>query len=506
MPLFALVILVGLAQTPELPAARSLLNQGKFHEAVAAYKAILSQDKSSAPAHAGLVQALLKLDDVAAADAASQSALELLPRSPVVHAARGDVYFRRGFIPLAEREYKTALDADPKCPRAFLGLGRIYSAESKRRLAKEMLAKAHELDATDGDALYYWAITLPYPQNTDGLRKHLAEFHDDPEKERREREYLDFITALAGKNVWVLVSNVSRTQFKLETFLAPAPRAGNQEMQRSLSASGASMVPRGIGLRVQLNDSPAKTFLLDTGASGVTIKKKLAEKLGARRLSEHSLEGIGSSGPVSGYTAWIDKVVIGELEFHDCIVHVSEKDTMGDADGLIGTDIFEHYLVTIDFPSRKLLLDPLPPPSEREDSVPDQAKSFTGVFSFGHLLLISTHAGRNPEANGLFVIDTGAYSDFISPALARQAGAVRDSDANVQGASGRVNNVKTAGTTTLEFAHYSQPSDQMLTIDLHAQSKALGTEVSGFLGFPTLRKVKVIIDYRDGLVDFEYKP
>ncbi len=179
---------------------------------------------------------------------------------------------------------------------------------------------------------------------------------------------------------------------------------------------------------------------------------------------------------------------------------------MGDADGLIGTDIFEHYLVTIDFPSRKLLLDPLPPPSEREDSVANQGKSFTGVFSFGHLLLISTHAGRNPEANGLFVIDTGAYSDFISPALARQAGAVRDSDANVQGASGRVNNVKTAGTTTLEFAHYNQPSDQMLTIDLRAQSKALGTEVSGFLGFPTLRKVKVIIDYRDGLVDFEYKP
>jgi tetratricopeptide (TPR) repeat protein len=290
MPLFALLILVGLAQTPELPSARSLLDQGKFQDAVTAYQTILSQDKSSASAHAGLIQALLKLDDVAAADAASQSALELLPRSAVVHAARGDVYFRRGFMPLAEQEYKTALDADPKCPRAILGLGRIYSAESKRRLAKELFAKARELDATDGDALYYWAITLPYPQNTDALRKHLAEFRDDPEKERREREYLDFITALAGKNIWVLVSNVPRTQLKLETFLAPAPRAGNQEMQRPLASSGASMVPRGVGLRVQLNDSPAKTFLLDTGASGVTIKKKLAEKIGVRRLSEHSLE------------------------------------------------------------------------------------------------------------------------------------------------------------------------------------------------------------------------
>src|SRR5260370_31026860 len=142
MPLFALVILISLAQTPELPAARTLVNQGKFQETVTAYKTILYKDKSSAPAHAGLVQALLKLDDVAAADAASQSALELLPRSVVVHAARGDVYFRQGLMPLAEREYKTALDADPKCPRAILGFGRIYSAERKRRLAKELFPKS----------------------------------------------------------------------------------------------------------------------------------------------------------------------------------------------------------------------------------------------------------------------------------------------------------------------------------------------------------------------------
>src|SRR5260221_202807 len=35
--------------------------------------------------------------------------------------------------------------------------------------------------------------------------------------------------------------------------------------------------------------------------------------------------------------------------FRDVDNTVVEQDTMGDADGLIGTDIFEHYLVTIDF-------------------------------------------------------------------------------------------------------------------------------------------------------------
>ena len=37
-------------------------------------------------------------------------------------------------------------------------------------------------------------------------------------------------------------------------------------------------------------------------------------------------------------------------------------------------------------------------------------------------------------------------------------------------------------------------------------SDRTGTEVSGVLGFTTLRLLDVKIDYRDGLVDFVYDP
>jgi hypothetical protein len=40
--------------------------------------------------------------------------------------------------------------------------------------------------------------------------------------------------------------------------------------------------------------------------------------------------------------------------------------------------------------------------------------------------------------------------------------------------------------------------------DLSKISKADGTEVSGILGFITLRFMTLKIDYRDGLVDFDY--
>ena len=48
--------------------------------------------------------------------------------------------------------------------------------------------------------------------------------------------------------------------------------------------------------------------------------------------------GIGDKGLQSGYTAVADHIRIGELEFQDCVVAVSDKGSVADEDGLIGSD------------------------------------------------------------------------------------------------------------------------------------------------------------------------
>ena len=48
-------------------------------------------------------------------------------------------------------------------------------------------------------------------------------------------------------------------------------------------------------------------------------------------------------------------------EFKDCTVEVVGKGNVADSDGLIGMDVLSHFLVTLDYPMRKLLLAPLPP-------------------------------------------------------------------------------------------------------------------------------------------------
>src|ERR1700686_1387787 len=91
------------------PSPQTLFNQGKFQDAAAAYRSVIENDKSSGPAYSGLVRSLLKLDDVSAANQESQKALDALPQSSLAHAARGDVFFRRGLFADAEHEYTSAL-------------------------------------------------------------------------------------------------------------------------------------------------------------------------------------------------------------------------------------------------------------------------------------------------------------------------------------------------------------------------------------------------------------
>jgi hypothetical protein len=51
-----------------------------------------------------------------------------------------------------------------------------------------------------------------------------------------------------------------------------------------------------------------------------------------------------------------------------------------------------------------------------------------------------------------------------------------------------------------------QPNFDIVTLDLSKESRQTGTELSGFLGFAMLRQLEIKLDYRDGLVDFEYDP
>jgi hypothetical protein len=252
--------------------------------------------------------------------------------------------------------------------------------------------------------------------------------------------------------------------------------------------------------------------------------------------------GIGSQGNKAAYTTFADDIKIGSLEFKDCAVEVVDKGKVADSDGLIGMDVFSRFLVTLDYPMRKLLLAPLPPRPDdaiglkptletrgntNEDEAPDntdtastspakppahgpydryiapEMKDWTRVYRIGHDLLLP--ASLNNSQPKIFIVDTGAFSTTVTPEVAREVTKVHSEDnIIVHGVSGKVDKVYTADSITFKFANIAQRVDGVVAFATPSLSRNLDMEVAGFIGITALGQMTISIDYRDGLMKFAY--
>lgn len=526
-----------------LGTALALYRKGDFTGAIAKYDELLQKRPHSPDAYAGMVRVYLKQKNVEQAAQVAETGLAA-SNSPRVRVARAEVWFRQGKIQDAEKEWVDIVNSGYPEARAYLGLARVRDAVSMYKSARQLIAKAHELDPADPDIQEEWIGTLSRAQRIKYLQDSLTGENNWDADEREDlKSYLEYLQERAKQKNGScrLVSKVSATETPLVRLLMDSQHL------------------RGYGLSVTLNGHKS-SLMLDTGAGGILIKRSLAEHAGISKITATRVGGIGDKGRKRAYFGVADSIRIGELEFQNCRVEVMESRSVAGEDGLIGADVFEDFLVDIDFPDEKLKLSQLPKrPGESEqkialnsedeedddaddtktaepgantgagtaDSTKDatqkashpapsssgpqdryiapEMKSYTPVLRFGHDLLVPTTIGKVPYK--LFLIDTGSLTNFISPAAAREITKVHgDSDTVVEGISGRVNKVYSADKAILQFGHIRQENQDMTAFDTKPISDDIGTEVSGFLGFILLHFLDIKIDYRDGLVDFKYDP
>jgi hypothetical protein len=69
-----------------------------------------------------------------------------------------------------------------------------------------------------------------------------------------------------------------------------------------------------------------------------------------------------------------------------------------------------------------------------------------------------------------------------------------------------VNTVQVADKVTIRFANVSQTLPDMTSYDSSMLAHSAGVEISGLIGFQTLRELVITIDYRDNLVRVVYDP
>jgi len=465
----------------------------RLHSPIALALAASALSGASVEDTLALARKALVNEGVATAWKLSQKAVAAAPQSAAAHELSGEVLFRRGEFASAESEFKLASKLDPNLASAWWGLARIAECTSMNKTAAKYLERAHSIDPKDPRIFHDWAMRLPGQEHIAALEKYAAMV--DPSRDEKEledlRQHIQFDKALHGRSLMVLASPYEKTEIPLVNLINGATHTAYY------------------GLEINLGSAKLR-LVLDTGASGILIPSWAAARAGVAQLAGASFGGFGDNPkPSAGYRGIVDRVRIGNVEFRDALIGVSNQNSIGTADGLIGTNVFSQFLVTMDFTAGKLRLEPLPGYHAGDNELHDrmalpQFEHFAQVFRFGHLLLLPTRVSDSREV--LFVLDTGADRTLLSYGMAGEVSKVnRDDQMHLQGISGKVVDLYKTGNLFLQFAGFRQKSPGMTAVDMWPQSRNIGTEVSGFLGLPVLSLFTLTIDYRDGLVNFDRK-
>ncbi|MBO9516585.1 MAG: aspartyl protease family protein [Porphyrobacter sp.] len=197
------------------------------------------------------------------------------------------------------------------------------------------------------------------------------------------------------------------------------------------------------------------TFLIDTGAPDIMLRRPFAEALGLP-ISEG---GVGVFA--GGLQGRVERTVVPELEIGGIRIRNVPAGINPSADGLklpgveldgvIGTGLLMHFLSTLDYCTGKLTLAP------RDTSAAFQARAAEGGANIVPFWFVGDHfifaRGKLNQAEGLFLIDTGlAGGGLVAPKATLDAAGVTIDESKTmtgQGGGGAVQFVPFRAAATL---------------------------------------------------------
>ncbi len=479
---------MGLADSSEIYlAAKKHLNAALYEDAARDYATAIQQTPTDADAYYGRVRALLEAHHSADAFQTADLALKKVPDTAPAEAAAGFADIRRGEINSAEKHFRAAQKVDPQCAAAMSGMAEIYSMVSQFAKARDLYRAAYHAAPDDSDAMLSWANTLDGAEHIAALEKVLSILDPTTENAQSLRAHIAHDKAVGDRKLSRLMSPYGSARVKLIRFMDGPNHS------------------RGLGVQVRLNDKSNVKLLLDTGASGIAISPKAAERANLRILSAETTRarGIGDLAPQSSLTYLADEVRAGSVIFADYPIHAFQSAKSPDFDGLIGPDVFSRFIVGIDFPNTELQLEPKRDSPVEPTGRDKPAPGFYRVFRRGNHLLLP--AMINGKRLALFLIDSGSTDNMIDTATAHEVSGLSKDSGTVQGIQGKVKQTSRADRISLTFAGFRQDNPNLLAISLEKMSDSMGVGMGGILGMPVLEHMKLTIDYREGTVRFEYK-
>lgn len=382
-------------------------------------------------AHDGLIHALLHARKLVEAEADATAWNKADPKNVWSRSALAEVQWRRGKVGEGLDSIVAASAIDPCNPQVHADYARVQAMSGLMASAKHNFDVAHSLEPESPAITADWVRFQPRAVQLANLVTYMAGHQDLSDEERKSLESQKKDLSAPTGSRCELVGPVQSTTLPYRR-IQDGPRA-----------------PVQWGLDVAFNGK-SRRMEIDTGAHGLLLTRSAATALHLVPISQGKTSGIGDEGQVDSFTATVESIKIGGLQFHNCDVEVLGKTvtTMQARDGLIGGDVFASFLLTLDFPGRVLKLDPLPKrpggnaaadaPSlatgaEASDDVTTDRyidptmKTWTKVFRAGHDLILPMQLNDGPWR--LFIVDTGSSLNLISNEAARAVAKVSNGSA-----------------------------------------------------------------------------
>lgn len=278
--------------------------------------------------HAPSRRAFLRRTGLTLSAGAVLSVLDTGPHAAGAAAAGPDELFKAGKLTAAERGYRRLLRADPGNTHALAQVGYLALLSNRFGEAEKHLSKA--LDLQPGDVASAQRLAECFVRQ-DRLTRAvpLLKGIDRP----REKAFAELYPHISGTPWQIRGAQSTRVPF---VTLDPVP-----------------------AVEASLNGGEPERFWLDTYAT-LDLSKQVAEQAGLRAVTTMS-GGVANNQPITIWLGVLDSFKIGNIEIRNLPVQWSDaqRPSMPDgtpAAGAFGTTIFYHFLTTMDYAGRALIL------------------------------------------------------------------------------------------------------------------------------------------------------
>jgi len=402
----------------------------------------------------------------------AETLLAGLPRTAENIAFQGEVEYRKGHFEQAGSLYRAALQMDEKTARAHFGLGKLAMARMKSAEAVKSFNRAIELESREPIYRFYIADALSMEKKTKEAERHLQEYlklnPTDADRVPMAKAALDISAAFKGVEMGEIVAPDQ-----------PAP----------IHVQQMPLLPF-LFAEVSINGQGPFRFLIDTGATQSVLSQKVATKLGLRKVATNIMFGVGGDGKVDSPIYKADTVKIGDVTVKNVPLGTLDNPLLDLVmDGILGPTLLSDFIVTMDYPHSQIQLTRKAP--EGGIVVP--------AWFFGGLLMVPVEV--NGKHKGNFLIDTGADSTLLAYTMANALGVNRDTpgatvDLPIGGIGGLDDGVLMVPSVTLKTPFETKQFDRVMAIDLKSMSSLIQTELSGVIGYDTLKNYRVTLDYQ----------